>query len=91
MLALALLLGTVVALFSIQHGSRTTQLSLDIGFAAWQLDRAVPIPLLMAACAGGGLLLGAVPMGVRAYSRGRRVKQLERALATQDARSERPW
>ena len=90
-LLLILSLGGVAGLFIVQNSTRTTQLSLDLGMAAWQLEQPVSVPLLMGACLVAGLLLGAVPVSLRSYSRGRRVKQLERELALQDTRSERPW
>ena len=35
LLVLAVALGAIVYLFIVQNGLRTTQLSLDLGFAAW--------------------------------------------------------
>ena len=91
LLVVVLVLGGVVALFVIQNGARTTQLSLDLGVAAWQLDKPVSVPALMAATASGGFLLGAVPLWLRGMSRGRRLKQLERQQAVATDRTERPW
>ncbi len=83
---------SLVGLFAVQNSSRSTQLSLDVGVAAWQLEQPVSVPLLMAACLGGGWLVAAIPLGLRSYTRGRRVKQLERDLSLNDAtRAERPW
>lgn len=81
----------VVALFVVQNGARTTQLSLDLGFAAWQLKDPVAIPALVGITFGSGFFLGVVPMWLRGLSQGRKVKQLERQAALSTDRSERPW
>jgi len=81
----------VMALFVVQNGARTTQLSLDLGFAAWQLKEPVAVPALFGAAFGSGLLLGVVPMWIRGLARGRKLKQLERQAALSAGQSERPW
>lgn len=65
------------ALFVVQNSARTTQLSLDLGAAAWQLERPVSIPALIGICFGAGLLLGGGWGGVRILRLGSRVRQLE--------------
>lgn len=67
----------LVALFAIQNSSRTTQLSLDLGFAAWQLDREVPVPALLGGTLLVGLVVGAVPLWWRSISLAGRVRELE--------------
>jgi len=83
----------VVGMFWVQNSARTTQLSLDLGFAAWQLKQPVPVPALVAASAGVGFLLGFLPMWVRSLARGRRLRRLESQVAVQqrDAGSDKPW
>ncbi len=48
----------VAALFVVQNSTRTTQLSLNLGFAAWELARPVNLPVLMGICIGAGWLTG---------------------------------
>lgn len=76
-LLLLLLLAGVASLFWVQNSARTATLSLDLGLAAWQLARPVPIPALMAICAGSGMLLGLAVPGMawlRARGEVRRLK-----------------
>ena len=67
--------------FTVQNSSRTTQLSLDIGVAAWKLMDPAPIPMLMWAC----FVLGAVMTWAAGMRRNlvlaRRVRQLEQEMA----------
>jgi uncharacterized integral membrane protein len=84
-----LLLAGVVTLFVVQNASRTTQLSLNLGFAAWQLQDPVPVPALIAVAFATGFLLSAVLFGVRAVTAGRRVRRLEQEAALNGERS--PW
>jgi uncharacterized integral membrane protein len=86
-----LLVGGVITLFFIQNGARTTQLSLDLGFAAWQLQAPMSIPALLGATALGSFLLGALPMWIRGMAAKRRVRVLERQAALSSDRTERPW
>jgi uncharacterized integral membrane protein len=94
-IAVLLLLAVVVSLaglFYVQNSARTTQLSFDLGFAAWQLTSAKPVPALLLGAAGGGFLLGFLPMWLRGFARARKIKQLERQLALQDGRGgDKPW
>lgn len=81
----ALLVGSLGALFTVQNGARTTQLSLDVGFRAWQLDQPVAIPFLLAFAFGAGLLVGVVFMQARAIRRGRHARRIEQDAAIQAA------
>ncbi len=90
-LIIVLLLAGVLGLFVVQNGSRTTQLSLDLGLAAWQLKQPMSIPALLGIAFGSGFLLGAVPMWIRGMGNGRKARQLERQLALSADRTERPW
>jgi len=65
------------ALFVVQNSARTTQLSFDLGAAAWQLERPVSIPALIGICFGAGLLLGGSWGGIRVLRLSSRVRQLE--------------
>lgn len=74
-------LGAVVVLFAglftVQNSSRTAQLSLDLGVAAWQLERPLPLPALLWGALAVGLLLGAVPLWLRSLRLAGRVRELE--------------
>ncbi len=84
-----LLLATAVVglglLFAVQNGGRQTQLSLDLGVAAWQLQQPLAVPVLIAVCFGTGVVTGAALMGVRAMRQGSRVRRLEQELAVNSA------
>jgi uncharacterized integral membrane protein len=69
------------ALFAVQNSSRTTQLSLDLGVAAWQLQEPVQVPALIGVCFGAGVLVGVVGMTVRVARLSARVRQLEQQAA----------
>lgn len=74
---LALVTTVVGAMFWIQNSNRTTQLSLDLGFAAWQLEREVPVLALLGGALLAGLVVGALPSWWRARSLAGRVRELE--------------
>ena len=66
--AIVLVVVTVLVvgtLFVLQNGARETQLSLDLGFRAWELRRPVTVPALIAVSFAAGLLVAAVPLGLR--------------------------
>ena len=84
-LVAVLLLGGSGALFAVQNSARTTQLSFDIGVAAWQLQEPVPIPALIGVCVGVGFLIGAVPLGLRSLRLSSRVRELEANVAVNQA------
>ena len=86
----ALTIGVIV-LFVVQNGARTTQLSLDLGFAAWQLQQPMQVPALIGIAFGSGLVLGALPLWLRGIAQRRRVRELERQVALSTDGSERPW
>lgn len=75
-----ILLLAVGALFVVQNSARSTQLSLDLGVAAWQLERPVPIPALIGVCFGAGLLVGAGSVGLRMMRLSSRIRQLEQQV-----------
>lgn len=86
---LALLVaGAGLGLFWVQNSSRTTQLSIDVGVAAWQLREPVPVPALIVACVGIGVLGAAIPLSLRSWRLSGKIGELERRLAVADL--ERP-
>jgi len=80
-IVVALCLIAVVALFVVQNSARTTQLSLDLHFWAWQLSQPVSIPALIGLCTGGGFVVGAVVFLGRSMSLSRRLRRLEQEAA----------
>lgn len=83
--ALALSVLGTGALFWIQNSSRTTQLSLDLGIAAWQLSEPVSVPALIAVSFGIGLLVGGLMFAVPSQRNARKARRLEAELALSGA------
>ena len=83
-------LGIVAYLFAVQNGLRTVMLSLDLGFAAWQLGKPVTVPALMRTCFALGFLVGGVILLPRTLALRRRVQKLERQVALSGGDDE-PW
>jgi hypothetical protein len=73
-----------IGLFWVQNSTRTTQLSFDVGFAAWQLKEPVPVPVLILASVLVGLVGGSVPLLLRSWRLSGRVSELEQRLAVAD-------
>ncbi|MBX2798018.1 MAG: LapA family protein [Myxococcales bacterium] len=69
-----------LALFWVQNSSRTTQISFDIGFAAWQLQKPVSVPALATSCFGAGFVIGFGIMMVRNARLSSQIRQLEHEL-----------
>ena len=78
--AVVFVAGALAALFVIQNGGRTTQLSLDLYVIAWQLKAPVPVSLLTLASFAVGALLGGGVFGLRWLSASRRAANLQRRL-----------
>lgn len=57
-----LLVGLVGTLFTVQNSSRTSDLSLDLWFAAWHLQAPAPLPVLLWVAFAVGLLVGVFGM-----------------------------
>ena len=78
-IALILVLAAVGvgALFTVQNGGRTTDLSLDLWLVAYHLEEPQPIPHLLWAAFGGGLLIGGVWGLLGRMGAGRRMRDLE--------------
>ena len=85
MLVLLAALGGVGTLFVLQNGARTTQLSLDVGFAAWKLEQPISVPALVGICFGAGFLGGALVFGVRGMRLASKMRRLEQELAVSSA------
>jgi uncharacterized integral membrane protein len=60
-----LVVSTLCTLFVLQNYAREVQLSLDLGFRAWQLREPVAVPVLIAICVGAGMVLAGVPLLLR--------------------------
>ena len=93
-LVLLLVIIFVGALFTIQNGGRLTGLSLSFGFsgAAFQLAEPVPVPVLMWASLGTGLLLGGGWGLLQRFSLGRKIRELELKVKRADTSSGKdPW
>jgi uncharacterized integral membrane protein len=72
-----ILLIAVCALFALQNSSRVTQLSLDLGFFAWQLKEPVSVPALIGISFGSGALLTGLFMLLPLARANSRVRDLE--------------
>jgi uncharacterized integral membrane protein len=92
-LVAALLAVGASALFAVQNSARRTQLSFDVGVAAWQLEQPVPIPALLGGVLVGGLVLGALPMALRSARLAARVRELEsrEAMVQADVKAPGAW
>lgn len=91
MLISTLLLVLVAVLFTIQNSSRLTDLSLDLGFVAFHLTEALPVPVLLWSALGVGLLGGlAAGLWLRARAL-RKVRSLEQELARASLGGDDGW
>ncbi len=75
-IVLAVLVVALCTLFVVQNVEREVQMSLDLGFRAWQLERPVSVPALIAICIGAGMVLAGVPLGLRALRLQSRLRRL---------------
>jgi uncharacterized membrane protein YciS (DUF1049 family) len=73
--------GTVLTLGWLQNSSRTTDLSLNLGFAAWRLAEPVAVPALLATASGVGFVLGMFVFGAGWLRASRRARRAERQVA----------
>lgn len=79
LLGVALLAGAI-GLWWAQNAHQTAQMQFDLGSgvgAAWRMQDAQPVPLLMLLSFVSGLLLAGLPLLVRVSSLKRRVRRLE--------------
>ena len=90
-LALLLLAGVLLYAFYAQNSLRQSELSMDLGFVAWKLSSAQPVPLLL----GVAFLLGAVPLWIWGWWRGLalqgQIRQLRQELAVGSDRKKDGW
>ena len=75
------LLGFGGYLFVVQNLGRSTQVSFDLGFAAWQLANPVSIPVLVGLAFGVGLGTGLLLTLPRMARISRKARTLERQVA----------
>lgn len=81
-LILLLVAAAFLALFTIQNIDRTSVLTLDLGVVAYALAEPQPIPFMVLAAFGTGLLVAGF-LGI--YQRlvlAKRIRELEREVAT---------
>jgi hypothetical protein len=67
--AFVLLAFAALALFGVQNWSRTTDLSFDLGIAAWHLQPPLPVPELMLFSLAAGFVFALLVRGL--WSRGK--------------------
>jgi len=91
LLVLAAVVVFVGVLFVMQNSARSTQLSLNLGFAAWQLGQPISMPALIGISFGGGVLITLIATLPRLGRLGRRVRALERQVALGGGQDEQPW
>lgn len=80
-LSVAAVVAFSIAAFTVQNSSRTTQLSLDLSVAAWQLVDPAPVPMLMWGCFVLGALVAWSLSVRRNLVLARRIRQLEQEMA----------
>lgn len=73
--------GAVAVLFILQNAARTTQLSLDVYVAAWQLGEPIPVTGLIGLSFVAGFLVCGVLAAWRGLAARKRIKALQRQLA----------
>lgn len=88
---LGLLSAGFIGLFAFQNHTRTTQLSMDFGFYAVQLEQPLQIPALMGLCVVVGALVPTVWFGSRWWSARAKVRRLEQELALSGGGSQDGW
>ena len=81
-LILLLVAAAFAALFTIQNIERTSVLSLDIGVVAYQFAEPQPIPYIALSAFGIGLLLAGFLGIFQRMSLAKKVRELEREVAT---------
>ena len=71
-----------LALFTIQNLGRTSELSLDLWIVAYKLSQPQPIPFMLLAAFGAGLLLAGFLGIFQRMGLAKRIRELEREAAT---------
>ena len=75
------IVGSILGLATFQNHTRTTQLSFDLGFQAWQLQDPISVPLLMWICFLVGFVISAMWFGGSAMRANSKAKRLEQQIA----------
>ena len=75
-LTVVLVVSLMGTLFWMQNSERLVQVSLDLGFAAWQLSEPVSVPALITISFGSGLGLGIIGILAQTARLGRRAQAL---------------
>lgn len=83
-LVIGLLVILVAVMFTLQNSARVSDLSLNLGFAAWHLQAPAPVPWLIWGALGLGLLLGGGWGFIGRLKDGRRLRELETRAARAD-------
>lgn len=81
----------LAALFVVQNMGRKTQLSIDLGVAAFQLPQPVEVPVLMGVCVLAGLLLGVAALLPGRMAASKKAQRLEQQLAYAGDGSDDGW
>ncbi len=81
-LILLLLAAAFLALFTVQNIGRTSVLSLDLGVVAYQLAAPQPIPYIVLASFGTGLLLAGFLGIFQRMALAKHIRKLEREATT---------
>jgi uncharacterized integral membrane protein len=76
-LVIGLLVILVAVMFTLQNSARVSDLSLNLGFAAWHLQAPAPVPWLLWGALGGWGFIGRLKDG-------RRLRELETRAARAD-------
>lgn len=78
LILLAAIVVTPVVMFVVQNMERSSELSLNLGVAAYELAQPTPVPLLMLASLGLGLLIGGGWGVAKVASQSRELRRLKR-------------
>lgn len=81
-LILLVVAAAFLSLFTVQNLGRTAELSLDLGLVAYRLSQPQPIPYMLLASFGTGLLLAGFLGIFQRMGMAKRIRQLEREAAT---------
>ena len=81
-LILLVVAAAFLSLFTVQNLGRTAELSLDLGLVAYRLSHPQPIPYMLLASFGTGLLLAGFLGIFQRMGMAKRIRQLEREAAT---------
>ena len=86
-LSVIVVAAAVGALFTLQNIERVTHLSLDLWVTAFQLKSPQPVPYLLWAAFGFGLLLAGSLASIQKTGQQRRIRELEQDVARASLRT----